>query len=143
MTTHEMEERSFLWSEVRLVVAAVSLFVGGIPIVYLILPAGIFGLTHILVTLAWIISGVASGYLLYQWHKAGHRLFGHKRGLDTFSFIVMGISGINLGWAGIFGKNVGMTIWSGRTIFDLVALLYLYVAWYLWKRWSGAGKKFF
>ncbi len=143
MTTHEMQSKSFLWSEIRLVIAALSLFVGGLPIVYLILPASIYGLTRVLLTIAWIVSGVASCYLLYGWHKAGYTLFGHKNSTDMFAFLVMIISGINLGITGIFSSNIGMTISSNRIIFDLVGIIYLWTAWYLWRKWSVNGRRFF
>ena len=65
----DLERNSFLWSEVRLIIAAVALFLGGLPPIYLVLPIpALFGFVRILLVLAWIVSGVASGYLLYRWH---------------------------------------------------------------------------
>jgi hypothetical protein len=75
------------------------------------LVAGVlFGVTRILLIACWIISGVAAGYLLYRWYEGGQKLFGHKDHLDTVTFLVLCISGLNLGFAGVFGKNLGMTI---------------------------------
>jgi hypothetical protein len=137
-----MERDSFLWSEVRLVIAAVALFLGGVPVVYVILPIPVlYGLIHTLLILAWLISGVASCYLLYGWYKNGMKLFGKKETWDTVAFFVAAISGINLGLAGLFGRNIGMSIVAGRSVFVIVGLIYLATAWYLYQRWSASGKK--
>ncbi len=141
MQRNKIEKFSFLWSEARLVIAALALFIGGIPplVAYGPFPSG---LTRTLLVLSWIISGLASGYLLYEWSQ--HRkLFASKKPFDVAAFAIMVISGINLGITGLFGRNIGMSISSNRTLFIIVGLLYLYVAYYLYNRWSASGKKLF
>ena len=91
----------------------------------------------------WLISGAAAIYLAYRWHMAKHTLFGKKDSMDTFAFVVMFVSGINLGWTGVSGNNFGMSIWSGRFIFIVVGVLYLWSMYYLWNRWNKAGKRLF
>ncbi len=139
-----LERNSFLWSEARLVVAAVALLLGGVPPLRLLLPmAGLYGLVGTILTLAWIVSGVASVYLLYRWFTGGKVLFGAHEPLDMGAFFVSAVSGINLGFTGLMGSNFGMSIFSGRVLFGITALIYLASAAYLWRRWSISGKKIF
>ena len=138
-----VERYTFLWSEARLVVAAVALLIGGVPPVYLMSPPALFGIVRLGLIACWIISGVASAYLLYRWYNGGQKVFGGKDGKDTIAFLVLAISGINLGLAGILGKNIGMSILSGRGLFFIVALVYLASAIYLHRRWSASGQKLF
>ncbi len=140
-----LEKYSFFWSEVRLVIAAIALFLGGIPPVLKILSSssGLYSLVGSLLTLAWIISGVASAYLLYRWYIGGRMLFGGKDKKDMAAFLVASVSGLNLGLAGLLGSNIGMSISSSTFIFVLVGLLYLASAFYLWRRWNASGKRIF
>ena len=133
---------SFLWSEVRLLIAAVALFIGGTPPALKFLP-GLSGIVGPLLTLSWIISGVAAGYLLYRWNKNNRMLFGKNDRKDMIYFLVMVVSGFNLGLAGIMGKNIGMTISSNKFIFILVGIIYLFAASYLWRRYKEHGQKIF
>ncbi len=139
----ELERYSFLWSEVRLVVAALALFLGGIPpVLFLIQVPALYGILWLLLKLAWIISGVTAGHLLYRWN-AHRTLFGGKETKDTVAFFVLAISGLNLGIAGLLGQNIGMTISSNHLVFIIVALLYLASAWQLYTRWKSSGQKLF
>src|SRR4051812_7872510 len=88
---------SFWWSEARLLIAAVALLLGGVPPIYLLAPPSLFGLARLGLVLCWIVSGLASGYLLYRWYDSGQKLFGHKDHTDTITFLILVISGINLG----------------------------------------------
>ena len=117
-----------MWSEARLVIAAIALFLGGIPPIFLILPGT--ALTALMLKVCWLISGAASLYLIYRWFNIRHNLFGKKDSKDMFAFLVMVISGINLGLTGVTGNNIGMSIWSGRIIFLVVGILYLWTAYY-------------
>jgi len=139
-----LERYSFLWSEARLVVAALALFIGGTPPVIRYNPfPSLFGLILFLVTIAWIVSGVASAYLVHRWVQSDKKLFGKKLNLDTGAFLVSVVSGINLGLAGVGGKNIGMAFFSGKILFMLVALLYVASAAYLFWRWRESGEKIF
>ncbi len=138
-----LERWAFQWSQARLVFVAITLFLGGTPLVYKILPYGLSSLTFSLLNLAWIISGVASAYLLYTWHTGGHKVFGDRDHKDTAAFLISTISGLNLGYAGIIGTNLGMKISSGALIFILVGLLYLASAWHLQQRWKESKEKVF
>jgi len=143
-TPEKLERYSFLWSEARLVIAAVALFLGGIPPVIAFNPIpALYGLVSSLLTLAWIISGVVSCYLFYRWNENGKMLFGAKEGLDTATFFVNIVSGFNLGLAGLIGRNIGMSISSNYLVFVAVGLLYLASFAHLYRRWHARGQKVF
>lgn len=143
-TPEKLERYSFLWSEARLVIASLALFLGGVPLAKAINPIPAFySLISSLLSLAWIISGIAAGYLLYRWHTGGKTLFHEKRQYDTIAFFIMVVSGLNLGLAALLDKNIGMSIFSNRLIFSIVGVLYLVAAYYLHKRWTEAEKKIF
>src|SRR3989344_1087975 len=130
-TAGKLERYSFLWTLVRLIIAAVSLIIGASPIIYMITPPFIYGLVGSLLTLAWIISGVASAYLLYRWYTGGRTLFGRVDKTDTIAFFVAAVSGINLGFTGISSNNIGMSIVPGGIsgiIFIATGVLYLWSA---------------
>jgi len=137
----QLERNSFLWSEARLVIAAVALFLGGVPPVIKFVGYG-DGITGIL-KLCWIISGVASAYLAYRWYTGGQRVFGGKDQKDTGAFLVSVLSGLNLGWTGLSGNNIGMSIASGNIIFAIVGVLYLAAGWHLWMRWKANHEHLF
>ena len=139
-----LERYAFLWSEVRLVIAAIALFIGGIPPVLYFLPGvGSFGLVNLALKLAWIISGVSAAYLFYRWLHAGQKLFGHSNMKDTAAFVVMVVSGINLGLVGLIGNNIGMSISSSYAVFVITAVVYLVSAYHLYTRWKAHGRKLF
>lgn len=142
---HKFDKYSFLWSEVRLLVAAVALFVGGIPVLYFIYPTGAtVGLFSALLTISWIASGIASVYLAYRWFKGGKRVFGKKDRMDLIAFFVSVVSGVNLGIVGLGGDNIGMKLaYGNRVIFFIAGAVYLWAAWQLWKSWKAYGKKVF
>src|SRR3989344_8472771 len=126
MTPDKLEYFAFLWSEARLVIAAAALFLGGISPILIILPVpAMLGQVGMLLTLSWLISGVASGYLLYRWFTGGKKLFGGLDMKDIAAFLVSVVSGINLGFAGITGSNLGMSFTMNYLIFLAVAALYL------------------
>src|SRR3989344_6701391 len=107
----QLERYSFLWSQARLLIAAVALFIGGVPPVLAYNPIpGLYGLVSSLLTLSWIISGVAALYLAYRWNANHQMLFGGKAQRDTIAFFISVVSGINLGLTGVLGNNIGMSI---------------------------------
>lgn len=128
----ELTKYSFYWSEVRLLVAAVALLLGGIPPILMVMPS--IPLVGTLLTLSWILSGVAAAYLAYRWYTNDFRVFGGKAKLDLAAFGVMVVSGLNLGVVGIAGTNIGMSISSNYTVFILAALVYLASAFHLYRR---------
>lgn len=137
----ELERNSFMWSQARLVIAAAALLLGGVPPLTLLLGSspGVWSLLRIF----WIISGVASAYLGYRWFTGGQRVFGGKDNKDTAAFLVSVVTGLNLGWTGLAGNNIGMSIASGKVIFIVVGVLYLVSAWHLQNRYRAYGKKLF
>lgn len=140
----QLERYSFWWSQARLVIAAIALFSGGMPVVYLLFrTSGLYRILNPFLTLTWIISGLASAYLLYRWNANKQKLFGGKTSLDTAAFFVSVVSGLNLGIAGLIGTNIGMSISSNSSIFVIVALLYLAAAAHLLIRWNTSKKKIF
>jgi hypothetical protein len=141
---HELERYSFLWSEARLLIAAAALLLGGVPpLVWIMGGSAYGGLVGLLLKLSWIISGVAAAYLLYRWYGAGMRLFGQNNKKDTLAFGVMVLSGLNLGLVGLVGTNIGMSIAASQPVFILVAVIYLFSAYYLYQRWRAHGEKLF
>ncbi|OGC80290.1 hypothetical protein A2943_00230 [Candidatus Adlerbacteria bacterium RIFCSPLOWO2_01_FULL_51_16] len=135
---------SFVWSEVRLLIAAVALFIGGVPpaLSLAVNIPGALPLVLLGLKLCWIISGLSAAYLLYRW--AEHRtLFGKKDTWDSAAFAVMVVSGLNLGFVGLLGQNIGMSISSNYIVFVVVAGLYVVSAIYLHQRWSAHGQKLF
>lgn len=139
---HVLERYAFIWSEARLIIAALALFLGGVPPIIYLLPSSLVGLTSILLKTAWLISGVVSVYLLYRWLHHGQRLFGGTDKRDLVAFLVLVISGINLGLVGLIGRNVGMSISSSYAIFVLVGIVYLVSAYHLYARRRTHGKLF-
>ncbi len=138
-----LERYSFWWSEARLVIAAVALFLGGTSPVWFITPPIIKGVIGILLGLCWIVSGIVSVYLLYRWFNAKKMLFGGKMTRDIVAFFVNIISGLNLGITGVSGDNPGMSITTNRFIFVIVGLVYLWSALYLYRRFVAHGRKLF
>jgi uncharacterized membrane protein YedE/YeeE len=141
MNHTKLDLYAFYWSEARLGIAAVALFLGGVPPVTLIFP--LIPLNSVFLTLAWIISGAVSAYLAYRWFENGQKLFGHSDKKDLLAFFINVISGINLGIVGITGTNIGMTISSSYIVFFITALAYLAAAYHLYTRWQGHGQKLF
>ena len=140
----QLERYSFLWSQARLLIAAVALFIGGVPPVLAYNPIpGLYGLVSSLLTLSWIISGVAALYLAYRWNANHQMLFGGKAQRDTIAFFISVVSGINLGLTGVLGNNIGMSITSNQFVFIIVGLLYLATAYHLQQRWNTSGQKIF
>ena len=138
-----LERYAVYYSLVRLVIAAVSLFFGAMPVIYRV---GSMSSFSSFLELAWLISGAASGYLLYRWYKAGQQVWGNKDRYATIAFFVLIISGLNLGYAAI-GNNIGMSIVYGLPMVDLIfkatAVVYLLTAYYFWKSWQAAGERLF
>lgn len=145
-TPDKLVRYSFLWSEVRLVVAAASLIFGATPVVYRILGYSL-GLVGPLLMLAWIISGLAGAYLLYRWYTGGMQLFGGRNMTDKAAFAINVVSGIHLGIAGLSGINIGMRVVGPLGILTPVVIVaglaYLWSAYHLWKRWKASGETIF
>ena len=119
---------------------------GGIPpavMVALQMP-DLLGAVLIVLKLCWLLAGAAAGYLLYRWFSGGRMLFGRKNDAkDTAAFLVMTISGLNLGFVGLTGQNIGMSMSSSYAVFIVTGALYLVAAFYLYQRWSAHGQKIF
>ncbi|MDP2704950.1 MAG: hypothetical protein Q8O71_00940 [bacterium] len=143
MEPHKLEKYSFMWSQARLFIAALALFIGGYPPILKITPIFLLGLVGFLLLIAWIISGVASAYLLYRFIKNNKMIFGGKDKMDLVAFFVSVVSGFNLGITGIVGINIGMSISSNYFLFVIVGILYIVSALHLMKRWKAFGEKVF
>lgn len=141
---HKLDMYAFWWSEARLAIAALALLMGGVPPVLALNPMpSLYGIVGSLLSLCWIISGAAAVWLAYRWYTSGQRVFGGTDRKDVGAFAVMVVSGFNLGFAGLMGANIGMSISSNYTVFLVVAALYVVSGGYLYKRWSAHGKKLF
>ena len=146
----KLERYAFLWSEARLVLSAITLFLAalsGSAIPLAIKLTGSYGLMGIS-GLVWILSGIASAYLLYQWFKNGKTVFGGNNQTDRIAFLVSIVFGINLGLAGL-GNNIALGIAYRLpdviTVLSFVVggLVYLWAAWHLWKGWKANGEHLF
>ncbi len=105
-------------------------------LMYLYIPV-LSALAGSLMTLAWILAGIAAAYLLYLWFQGGQTLWGEDILLDRVAFAIAIISGLHLGWAGLFGTNIGMSILPMLNIvMPLAGLLYLWSAHHLGKRYK-------
>lgn len=143
-TPARLERYAFLWSLLRMVIASVSLFFGAMPIAYKILG---YSSAVSLLPLFWLISGAAAVYLSYLWFsKADQKVFGGSDTKDKVAFLIMAVTGINLGFAAI-GSNIGMNlVWDmpiSNILFKATAVVYLFVAFYLWKRWKENDEQLF
>lgn len=144
MHPDRLERYAFLWSELRLLFAAVALLIGGKPVLLALpLPFGLFGFMWNILHFTWIISGIAVGYLCYRWLQCGKRLFGKQEKIDRNAFLFLVVTGINLGLTGLFGTNIGMSLVTSKAIYFLAGVVYLLVAAYLWKRWKEMGQIMF
>ena len=140
----KLEKYSFFWSIARLFIASVALFLGGFPPILKIVPSNFYSLTSSLLTICWVISGLASAYLVYAWIQKGKTVFGGKDKKDLTAFWLMIITGFNLGITGIFSSNIGMNIAGGnKIIFIITGFIYIITAVYLIKRYTASGKKLF
>lgn len=143
-TPEKLERYALLWSLARMVIAALSLFFGAMPVAFRL--AGPSNFIASLMPLFWLVSGAAAIYLTYLWNKNNRMLFGGTDSKDTVAFFVMVISGINLGYAAI-GSNIGigMAYDLGLTgiLLKLTAIIYVVVAYYLWSRWKESGEQLF
>ncbi len=135
-----LERYTFQWSIARLFIAAISLIVGGYPIAYKIIPIPI---TSSLLTLCWIASGVSAVYLAYRWYGNDQKLFGTHNKRDRIAFIVLVISGVNLGIVGLIGTNIGMSISGSKIVYIVTGILYLASAYHLHTRWKSHGERLF
>lgn len=136
----QLEKYSFVWSLARLFIAALALFLGGIPPIWKITPYSLMGIVSPLLTLCWLISGLASVYLVYRWYQKKQTVFGGKNKLDLIAFFIMIITGFNLGLAGLINTNIGMSISSNKIVFIITGIIYLITAGYLIKRWRETNK---
>ncbi len=139
-----LEKYAFLWSEARLVVAALALLLGGIPPALYFLPVpALYGIVVLALKVAWLISGVASLYLAYRWYTNDRKVFGGNERRDMASFVISIVSGINLGVTGLLSSNIGMSLTSSRVIYIIVAILYIASAIHLWRRWKESDERLF
>ncbi len=141
-TPDKLERYAFLWSLARMAIGALSLFFGAAPILYRFVGSGVM-------MLAWMISGAAALYLGYRWYTGGKKVFSGNDQKDTIAFLVMVVTGINLGYAGI-STNISMSlVYSilgsslAGIVFKATAVAYLLVAYQLFKRWKASGERVF
>ncbi len=147
MSSSDLLRYAFLWTIARLILAAIALLIGGKPLITVLL--SIVSLQHLpivyaAITIAWLISGAASVYLLYMWHMHGKKLFGKHDAIDMGAFLLAALSGINLGVMGVTGVNLGISIVSGNYVaFLIMAILYLASAYHLYTKWDAHHQKLF
>jgi uncharacterized membrane protein YuzA (DUF378 family) len=139
----QLANYAFLWSEARLVIAAIALVMGGPPVLLFFPFAPIYGLLVLLVKLAWIVSGVASLYLLYRWAGASWYVFDKANRGDVSAFVVMIVSGINLGITGIIQVNPGLSFFPAYVFSLIGAGAYAWAAYRLYVKWQGSGRRVF
>jgi len=141
MTSSNLERYSFYWLLALLVSSAAALFLGARPPITLI--TGYSSAIWSLLNVAWIISGVTSVYLTYQWIQHEKILFGAKESKDVAAFGFMMLSGFNIGILGILGTNIYFEIFMGTIVFVITGIISVAVAAYLYKRWQENDKSLF
>lgn len=135
---------AFMWNQIRLVIAAASLILGGFPVVLRIFSSS-SSMVSSLLTVSWIISGLAAAYLFYLWIKGGKKLWGGTDNVDMAAFAIAIISGLHLGIAGVLGTNIGMSVVpSGLLTFVMLiaGALYLWSAFHLHNRYRADSNMF-
>ncbi len=145
-TPEALEKYSFQWMIVCLVLTALSLFFGATPIA-----TQIFGYSNNLVgtllNLSWLISGVASAFLLYFWNQKGQKLFGESDKKHKFLFLLMIVIGLNIGLIILIGNNILMSIfWNlgiANILFKIFALISAYTAFTLFNAWKANAEQLF
>jgi len=144
-TPEKLERYAFLWSLINLVITAFSLFFGAMPIAYMFMGSS-SNLVSSLLPLAWLITGAAAIYLGYLFHKNEQKLFGGTDKKNKITFLIMVVTGINIGFAAI-STNIAMgLVWDmpiADIIFKAFAVLYLYIAWHLYTQWKAHGETLF
>jgi hypothetical protein len=123
-------------------IATLSLFMGASPIFMEMVGPGVM-------SLAWLISGASALYLGYRWYTGGKKVFGGNDKKDTIAFLIMVVTGINLGYTAI-DTNIGMNLVYpfgdedlSDIIFKATAVLYALVAFHLFKRWKASREQVF
>lgn len=145
-TPEKLLHYSFLWSLLSILFTAFTLFLGASPVIFKIIPSSfssLFSLVSSLLAASWIISGLAAGYLLYRWNTGGKMVFGGKKRHDLVAFFILVVTGLNLGFAGLFGSNIALSIITSSLLLKLGGVMYLVIVGYLFNRWSESGKKLF
>lgn len=138
-------EWAFCWNQLRLIIAGATLLLAKqSPILlYLSIPL-ITPLAGQFMTLAWIVSGAAAGYLIYTWNKSDKTIFGSTDRKDMAAFWIATLSGIHLGIAGLTGMNIGFATvpYAILTpVMIIAAIAYFWSAFYLHSK-GGVNKMF-
>lgn len=139
-----IEYYAFMWSMARMALAAIALLLGGMPLaVYvsqLIDASFAYEIVRPLLSLSWILSGLAALYLLYRWSLNEYRIFNSTDRNKRIAIIVLIVSGINLSLTPILSKNIGISIAFGAPFYQLIlyagAAVYLWVLFSLWTAWK-------
>jgi len=91
-----------------------------------------------LLDIAWIVSGIAAGYLVYEWLQHSRQVFRGNRNA-TYAFWFMILTGVNVGIAGILGPNLFLNIFSSSLFHYVTGALCLFAAIYLFIAWRRSG----
>jgi hypothetical protein len=137
-------EWAFLWNQARLLIAGATLVLAKqSPILtYLSIPV-ITPLAGTFMSIAWLISGLVAGYLIWHWYHSERTYFGGKETIDQVAFWVATITGVHLGIAAIF-TNIGFALtpdFLSTPVMIATGLLYFWSAYHLHKR--GGAKALF
>lgn len=131
-----LDRLAIWWSLVRMVLVASVLLFGAVPLLGQLVFLSPF------VPWLWVVSGLFSVYLGYRWFVSDMKLVSHNDLLSTLSFLLVILSGLNLGLAS-FSQNFGMFLVEDVLMSDFivkaVGVLYLLVAGYLYRQWSESG----
>ena len=144
-TPDSLEQYSFIWILLMLVLTAISLLVEATPIVNTIFESSsvLYGPISALLNLSWIISGFVSLYLMYRWNTGGKTLFGGKDKKDLYAFLITIVTGLNIGFMGLFDKNILMDLFYSSALYSIAGIIYLIVVFQLYTSWNKNNKKVF
>jgi hypothetical protein len=134
---------AFFWTLARLCISVVALLIGSPPALILFSFEPAYGFAWLFLRLSWIISGVAASYLLYRWLTAKGYVFDKATRKDTIALAVAIVSGLNLGFAGLFGTNIGLSFFTAYLFWLIGAGFYAWSAHHLFTRFRQSGNKLF
>jgi hypothetical protein len=132
-------EWAFMWNQARLIIAGITLVIAQQVPVLVYLPV-LGRLASSFMVLAWLISGVAAVYLIYNWYTSGKTVFGGNDTKDVIAFWVATISGVHLGLAAIY-TNIGFAVTPDFLIVPAMILAGLAYFWSAYRLHSRGGVK--
>ena len=142
MTPAKLERYAFFWLIGLLALSAIAMLLGARPLAHVVFGYSSNSINSLL-NLSWIISGVAALFLAYQWTKHSKQVFGGNDKKDLAAFLIMLLTGFNLGIYGILGQNYILNINDSFAYLIILSALCIWSGYHLWTRWTESGERVF